>query len=733
MFGQSLQQQPALGSSFLGQSQQAQQQQQAPALTTSLNANPYGNDQLFASLGASTQNVGPVATPLSSGHQAKKNAILPQYKVNPTAASRLITPQKRTQGYGFSYSTYGTPGSSISSASPAGYGGSGFLGGGSFGRSLGKSFSTSNLRHSYVPDDNLLVPEAFSPNSRSFANTGSLKKLHIDRSLNTRPSLFGTGSSSTLTPPASLRKQVSFDTANRGGNGAGDGSKSSDKELNGNSGALVRTEGDDSPTPPAHDQGAAPAVQSASGSRSNSANGRQEMEQVNGNELAVVPEEASPPVPQRKNNDIAKEKARLTQKDLDPGEYWMKPSLEELKKLPRQQLKKFSGLVVGRENCGKIDFGDVDLTLDPLDKILGHIVIITLRSATVYPEGTIKPARGKGLNVPSLITLENSWPRARAGRDAVFERKGARFDKHLERLKRAEGTEFVDYNKETGIWRFRVQHYTTYGLDYDGYQDDDMDTTMLSAPPDTPTRGSATPAGASGQAARLANEDDSMMSPLDSSPDDTFEFKKRNLVPGGFAGEEMFYDEDNDTHAANDGGMTDERFAATDLSMVAEEEDEEDGSEEGSEVIGDDGPTSNGHSKIVGSFPGADQGVGSVMGRGSRIANGSVKPKSILKATQTSKTPGPALNQEVIIGADWTEQLQRTVSPKKQDRQALRESQGNAMMPFTDQIAKNSTRPATQASTFATSIDLMKSLFGQQLGKQSTSGVQEKRKAGFEV
>ena len=140
--------------------------------------------------------------------------------MTPSTPSRLQTPQKR--GFGFSYSTYGTPGSAASNASTPGTLGSSFLSGG-FSRSLGKSLSTSNLRGSYGDTDSVLTPGAFSANSSRYGGAGSMKKLTIDRSL--RTDLFGDRGGAALPSPEKerqpgiLKKKVSFDASTVGGNG----------------------------------------------------------------------------------------------------------------------------------------------------------------------------------------------------------------------------------------------------------------------------------------------------------------------------------------------------------------------------------------------------------------------------------------------------------------------------------------------------------------------------------
>jgi nuclear pore complex protein Nup98-Nup96 len=200
--------------------------------------------------------------------------------------------------------------------------------------------------------------------------------------------------------------------------------------------------------------------------------------------------------------------------------------MEDLRNMSRQQLKRVTGFTVGRRGVGKVEFDPVDLTQVPLDEIIDDIVKINVRQVTVYTTGVNTPPMGQGLNVPSTITLENSWPRAQAGRLPVHERKGQRYEKHIERLKRVQDTEFISYDPESGIWVFRVLHFTTYGLDDDDESDDEAEygSDMMSTSQDTP-KGNNTAVQEMSQA---SSEEGSVISDEDdeSNPDDTFDFKK---------------------------------------------------------------------------------------------------------------------------------------------------------------------------------------------------------------
>jgi len=146
--------------------------------------------------------------------------------------------------------------------------------------------------------------------------------------------------------------------------------------------------------------------------------------------------------------------------------------------MTRDQLKRVENFTVGRAKCGQVTFDQlVDLTTVDLDQVFGSIVKITVRSITVYTDDVQKPPVGKGLNVPSTLRIENSWPR---GRDKTVPSpitSGPLYEKHVERLRRINTTEFVTYEKDTGVWIFKVPHFTTYGFDY---EDDEGSISLLS-------------------------------------------------------------------------------------------------------------------------------------------------------------------------------------------------------------------------------------------------------------
>ncbi|CAG5140466.1 uncharacterized protein ALTATR162_LOCUS716 [Alternaria atra] len=681
--GQSNNNQSGMGGSLFSQQQQQEQPNLnnslfgasgSSLLNTSMNTNPYGNDALFAGLATPTQSPGPLATPLSSSQKNKKNAILPQHKLNPAASTRLLTPQTKRGGYGFTYSTYGTPAGGASQNGGQALGGSLFASG-SLSRSLGKSLSTSNLRNSFTPEtSSILAPGAFSNTGRNFGN-GSLKRLNINRHISSRAPLFDEPS----------QKRVSFA-----------GGDSPNGETNGETALVVRQDEEDA------------SPRASNNNNAGSEAPRPAMQQVNGNELARVSEDHVLSSTSSASLNIQ------PGQDPKPGEYWSSPSLDRLKKMSKQELRSVPDFIVGRHNIGQIKFHHgkpVDLSEVDLDKLFGDIVQLNARNATVYGESCTclpKPPLGTALNQPSEIVLGNSWPRNRAGKKDV---------KHLERLKRVAGTTFIGYNQATGEWTFSVPHFSSYGLDYDDYSDEEDDdaSSDLSDVPDTP-------AEQQHRSSQMTStpQDDSFVSPTQSqsSPDDTFDFKKgmrsgRASVPGGFGDDSAYMDEEEMEDNRGESFLGRRSVGSLDGQQDA------DYSEESELELARD---QNMADSVSGPIRTTEQDTAK-----EDPFRSTLKPKSILKASQFMKPgTGTPSKAQPVFDDDWANQLQRTISPKKQDRYALRESQGNVLREHESQPTNFS--QSFGARQMTTAMDLMDSLFGetekQQFPKRGGHGIE---------
>ncbi|KAI9678795.1 MAG: hypothetical protein M1817_005853 [Caeruleum heppii] len=738
------------GSSLLGNTSQPQAQNQQPqSLSTSITDNdPYGSVQLFAGLGSlDSEKTGPLATPLSSAQKLKKSAVLPQYKMNPAASLRMITPQKR--GYGFSYSNYGTPNSASSISSTPGSLGSSLrtnnmgssLLGANLGRGLGKSLSTSNLRtpRTFDSEDSVLSPNAFSASSSRYSGAGSLKRLVINRSVRTDlfTPLRQSESAGALPAPEKsepsvqrqsiMKKRVSFET---------NGTSTTDDELPNGEKESSQVNGT-SATPSAREQGflRSSPRKSANGNSHRATNGtpgsapgQPEMEQYRGNELAIVPEDA----PSHAVSSKATSSSSTKPAEGPAGEYWMKPSLDELKQLARERLKKLSDFVVGRYGLGFVKFSaPVDLTGIELDRLPGELVRFSHSSCTVYPDDTSKPPPGKGLNVPALIQLEGlQYPRVkRATRSSRRVLTKAEFQKGLETVP---DTHFLSWDEDGGIWVFTVEHFTTYSFDVEDEGETGLDESVMTQAPDTPT-----PKTRSSQDATISSpigQDVSMLSQDTTSSglsmvDDTFDFKKRSLPGGfdrhgGFDAEPQADESREDDH--EDQSFLDERSVGSSLDDADDEPDEvpddTTGDREDESVMIED-------EEMADSTPNHGM-TAERMRLESLVARASARENLASPPGAKSKEPigqvddfGRSLshNPTLDLGGGWAENLQRTISPRKVDRSTLKASQADLWADL-DESQGPMTHDQAQKSIqgfrpMETSIDLMRSLFGPEHGR----------------
>ncbi|KAJ9151205.1 Nuclear protein 96-domain-containing protein [Pleurostoma richardsiae] len=687
--GQNQQQGGIFGGSTIQQPQQTgltgsifntSQNSQAPqSLTASINdVSAYGTPSLFSNLGTGeVQNPGPLATPLSSKtNKPKKGSVLPLWKLNPGSATKFVTPSKR--GYGFSYSTYGSPSTPSSVSSTPGALSQSLLTG-SIGRGLSKSISTSSLRRSFNVDDTILNPGSFSSSSGPrYGSVGSVKKLTIDRSM--RTDLFSTpnkekpGQDLVNGGSRKLTKRVSFDTSNVDAIEDGRRNETPTSETDAQDLGYLRPSSGN--------------TNGVNGTKSRPLDAAQEMEQVKGKELAIVHEEESPaPTP------------RIVEPsgDKEPGEYWMHPSKEEIQSMNRVQRSQVSDFTVGRKNVGQIRFKvPVDLTnIDP-DELFGGIINLQTRSATVYPNPAKKPPVGKGLNVPAEISLEQSWPRGRDKKTPVSDKAGHRLIKHVERLKRIENTTFIDYNKDTGVWVFSVEHFTTYGLDYDEEETEGElvgDSLAVKEP-------------VSVQSQTTINEE--IVSP-EVDPDDTFEFRhKRRALPGAFDRSEAVSDDEEDMADATQESFLSDRSAGSASNAVVLGKDENMDEEYAMSEDQDASAYLRYHpaaehdidSQYLGSLAEYQETPGGVM-------------RARMRAVKESNTPRKV---EVTDGDDWMDMLQKTISPQKRDRAALKsldiaDSHEQLQQSTRGDMPMARSRIVSDGRGFATSIDLMNSLF----------------------
>lgn len=185
-------------------------------------------------------------------------------------------------------------------------------------------------------------------------------------------------------------------------------------------------------------------------------------------EASAVPQSPAP-APKRGTRFVGPTSSEIVEepaagnRPLQEGDYWCRPSLQELQALDFDSLQRVSNLVVGRVGYGQIEFlGAVDLTtLTKLSDLLGSQVVFETMECSVYPdsEDVDKPPPGAGLNVPARITLLRCYVLDKATRQPIKDENNERAKKHVARLRSMPGTTFESFNIEDGKWSFRVEHF----------------------------------------------------------------------------------------------------------------------------------------------------------------------------------------------------------------------------------------------------------------------------------
>ncbi|XP_066370348.1 nuclear pore complex protein NUP98A-like isoform X1 [Miscanthus floridulus] len=145
--------------------------------------------------------------------------------------------------------------------------------------------------------------------------------------------------------------------------------------------------------------------------------------------------------------------------------YFTEPSIEEIAAKERAEAGycgRVRDFVVGRHGYGSIKFlGETDLRCLDLESI----VEFNNREVIVYKDDNKKPPVGEGLNKAAEVTLLNIKCVNKKTGEQYYE--GARVERYREMLvKKAEeqGAEFVSFDAAKGEWKFRVKHFSAYGL-----------------------------------------------------------------------------------------------------------------------------------------------------------------------------------------------------------------------------------------------------------------------------
>ena len=393
-----------LGNSFgggnsLGSTLQQSQPQQL--LYASVDDNAYGSNPLFANVGAQAAPVNPV-------DNKKKPPLSSTFRSTPRSSTKIT----RLRGFGTASASPGMNGTGM--GSPKGFGSS--VGNGSAGTPGSGRGSPLHLING-LGEEAVLGPNAF-------VSRPSVKKLVIERRPNSDDLSRSRTPNSTMenAPPKSKdalsagRTKVAFNP---------------DLEIS------------------ARDRHAA-----ANQKESDTFGSSTPIKRVN---TPILQEKVVEEAIAKNSSETANR--RSAPKTPEEGDYYTKPSIETLRKLPASSLQSLPDLTVGRVGFGEVTFNaPVDLTtLNSVEDLCGGIVVFEERTCTVYPpDYEDKPPLGQGLNQPGTITLYRCFPLDKSTRQPITDKSHPKLISHIKRLRNLDGVDFIDFVVEEGTWIFGV-------------------------------------------------------------------------------------------------------------------------------------------------------------------------------------------------------------------------------------------------------------------------------------
>lgn len=159
---------------------------------------------------------------------------------------------------------------------------------------------------------------------------------------------------------------------------------------------------------------------------------------------------------------------------LEREAYYLKPSMTQLSAMAREDpdsLASVSNFTVGRDGVGSVRWLD-DVDVRGLD--LDSVVSLAKGSVEVYPDSSVKPPVGQGLNCPAVVSMLKVFKTDKAtGEPTKDPEVVEKFTRKLKRICAEQGAKFMSYDGETGEWQFEVEHFSKYGLD-DTSDDEDL-------------------------------------------------------------------------------------------------------------------------------------------------------------------------------------------------------------------------------------------------------------------
>jgi len=119
------------------------------------------------------------------------------------------------------------------------------------------------------------------------------------------------------------------------------------------------------------------------------------------------------------------------------------------------ELRRVRELTISRPGVGSIMFhGETDC----LGVDFGRLVRLEVGEGLVYPDSTMKPPPGMGLNKAATVTMYQCWPPN--GTKLLQDPKSQdRYKKKIKQMTEEKNARFIDYDCATGVWKFAVDQF----------------------------------------------------------------------------------------------------------------------------------------------------------------------------------------------------------------------------------------------------------------------------------
>lgn len=148
-------------------------------------------------------------------------------------------------------------------------------------------------------------------------------------------------------------------------------------------------------------------------------------------------------------NALAEDNSR---ESVTIGQYDVSP---DITKLSPDELEHVNDLVVSQPGVSTIIWHGVT---DCRDLHIPKVVFFAKGEVVVYPAPMHKPPPGTGLNKAASVTMFQCWP-PRGGQNLKDEASQDRYRDKIKVMTEDKKAEFIDYNCDTGIWKFRVKDF----------------------------------------------------------------------------------------------------------------------------------------------------------------------------------------------------------------------------------------------------------------------------------